>query len=124
MTRPPLMRMDMRIPPLGSRGLLPARAHGDVCLLPVVAVHVDAVVLGHLDPCLREVVAEGLFRGGLLDHLEVESDLGRSLERLLVHDADPLGRRPDERVDLVHLPGLWPFGSVGPLASTMSTHDW
>src|SRR3712207_7051031 len=45
-----------------------------------------------------------LFRS--LDHAELLVDARRPCKRLGIHDPDPERRRPDERVDLVHLPRL------------------
>src|SRR5438067_917679 len=99
--RPPLISTDIAdLPPL-----LAARRHPDGRLLPVLAVDVDALVLQLCDGRLREVVAIRA-RRRLLDHLELLRDLRGPVERALVHDPDAELVRPDERVDLVHLPRL------------------
>src|SRR4051795_12304234 len=99
--RPPLISTDIAdLPPL-----LAARRHLDDGLLPALAVDVDALALQLGDGRLREVVTIGA-RRRLLDHLELLRDRRRAIERGLVHDPDALGVRPDERVDLVHLPRL------------------
>src|SRR2546423_15316599 len=99
--RPPLISTDIAdLPPL-----LAARRPLDDGLLPVLAVDVDALALQLCDSRLRQVVPV-CARGRLLDHLELLCDLRRLVERALVHDPDPELVRPDERVDLVHLPRL------------------
>src|SRR4051812_35128442 len=99
--RPPLISTDIAdLPPL-----LAARRHLDDGLLPALAVDVDALALQLGDGRLREIIAIGA-RRRLLDHLELLRDRGRAIERGLVHDPDALRVRPDERVDLVHLPRL------------------
>src|SRR4029453_15396047 len=99
--RPPLISPDIAdLPPL-----LSARRHLDDGLLPALAVNVDALALQLGDGRLGEIVAVRPGRQ-LVDHLELLRDLGSARERLLVHDPDALRARPDERVDLVHLPGL------------------
>src|SRR5919204_6572303 len=99
--RPPLISTDTAdLPPL-----LASRSDLDGRLLPVLAVDVDALALQLRDCSLGEVVAVRA-RRRLLDHLELLGDLGGAVERGLVHDPDALAVRPDERVDLVHLPRL------------------
>src|SRR5437660_11002295 len=99
--RPPLISTDIAdLPPL-----LAARCDLDGRLLPTLAVDVDALGLQLRDRSLRQVVPV-CARRRLLDHLELLRDLRRLVERALVHDSDPELVRPDERVDLVHLPRL------------------
>src|SRR3954462_9792757 len=99
--RPPLINTDIAdLPPL-----LAAGCDLDDGLLPLLAVDVDALTLELRDGSLGEVVAIGP-RRRLLDHLELFGDLRSAVERRLVHDTDALRVRPDERVDLVHLPRL------------------
>src|SRR5438874_13814438 len=97
--RPLLISTDIAdLPPL-----LAARRDLDGRFLPVLAIHVDALTLELRDGRLRQVVAV-CGRGRLLDHLELLRDLRGAAERALVHDPDAELVRPDERVDLVHLP--------------------
>src|SRR5919205_2011779 len=106
MMRPPRIRTDIaNLPPSARFLLLPARRDLDLGLLPLLAVDVEVLLLQLRDGCLREIVAVRALRG-LLDRLELQGDLRRPRVRLLVHDPDAEPVRPDERVDLVHLPGL------------------
>ena len=80
-------------------------------LVPALGDDVDAadVVSQVLERCLRERVVIGRVRiRRLLDLLVLERDRRGALEVGLVHDPNSEGRRPDERVDLVHLPELVP----------------
>src|SRR3954462_733481 len=106
MTRPPLIRTDMRISPLGRSLLLAARGDRDVLLLPVLAVDVEALGLEHRIRRLGEVGAVRLVTRKLLELAVRLHDARRALVRDRVHDPDPSRRRPDECVDLVHLPRL------------------
>src|SRR6266511_3570374 len=100
--RPPLISTDIAdLPPL-----LTALGHLDDCLLPLLAVDVDALALQLCDRCLGEVVTVGAVARGLLDRAELLGDLRGAGVRRLVHDPDAELVRPDERVDLVHLPLL------------------
>src|SRR5690242_6554326 len=92
----------------GRWQLLASRRHLDDRRLVVLAVHVDAldVVLQVLHRSLRELRVVGLRRRRLLDHLVLQRNRCRRLERCRAHDADALIVWPDELVDLVHLPRL------------------
>src|SRR5207248_878783 len=108
--RPPLISTDIAdLPPL-----LSARRHLDDGLLPALAVDIDALGLQLCDSRFRQVVPV-CARRRLLDHLELLRDLRRLVERALVHDTDPELVRPDERVDLVQLPGLVTLEESRPL---------
>src|SRR6266852_1685154 len=103
--RPPLIRTD--IADLLSRpgSLLPALGDPDFRLLPLLAVDVDAPSLALCHRRFGEVRPVSAGRR-LLDHLELLRDARRPVERLRIHDPDAELVRPDQRVDLVHLPGL------------------
>src|SRR5215210_5091797 len=106
MPRPPLISPDIAPLPSRSRLLLAAGCDLDGLLRPVCTVHVDVIVLELLDAGLRQVGPVRLARRVLLDHGELLGDVGRPLERGLVHDPDAGLVRPRERVDLVQLPAL------------------
>src|SRR3954447_13301921 len=100
MTRPPRIKTDIRFL------LFPAGGAGASGLLPLDAVHVDALLRKQLVRRFREVNAVRRVRRRLLDHLVLQGDLRRADERRAVHHADALRNRPDQRVDLVRLPEL------------------
>src|SRR3954447_5881467 len=100
MTRPPLIRTDMRISPLGRSILLAARGDRDVRLLPVLAVDVEALGLEHRIRRPGEVGAVRRRAGKLLELAVCLHDARRALVRLRGDNPDPPRRRPDERVDL------------------------
>src|SRR5258705_4567533 len=100
--RPPLISTDIAdLPPL-----LPALGHLDDRLLPLLAEHVDALLLQLRNRSFREIGTVGALARRLLDRAELLRDLRRSRIRRLVHDPDPELARPRKRVDLVHLPLL------------------
>src|SRR5437588_4346847 len=101
MMRPPLMSTDIVDLPPSARFLLSARCHFYVRLLPGASVDIDALALQLRHRRLREIRAVRA-RRRLFDHLELLRDPRRAGEGLRVDDPDPLGGRPDERVDLVH----------------------
>src|SRR5438045_8977074 len=120
MTRPPLISKDMlaapfvRNPgtwsaPCGTNqarvyaDLLPARSYGDLDRLVVVAVHVDVRLLQLVERDVGPVVV-GRARRQLLDHAVGLGDVGRACDRRLGRVADAGRVRPDQLVDLVHLP--------------------
>src|SRR5215217_5218841 len=107
MTRPPLRRTELiaDLPPSALR-LLASLGDLDLFFLPTLAGDVDVVVPELVDRILGDVRSVRIIAGRLLDHLAVERDLLRDLPRLRLHDPDALGRRPDQRVDLVQLPAL------------------
>src|SRR5215211_8808799 len=119
--RPPLIRTDMasslpraacgpgRTRCVGARyisPLLAALLQDDNRLLPLLPVHVDALLPERCHGLLREVRSVGGHRRRLLDHLELRCDLVRPLPFGRIHHADAELVWPDERVDLVHLPCL------------------
>src|SRR5437899_12833169 len=108
MMRPPLMSTDIVDLPPSARFLLSSRRDLYGPLLPGAAVDVDALALQLRHRRLREIGAVRA-RRRFLDHLELLRDPRRAGEGLRVDDADPVGGRPDERVDLVHLPRLVAF---------------
>src|SRR3954468_8966344 len=112
MMRPPLISTDICRSPPSARFLLSALVELDLRLLPLLAVDVHALSLELRDGGLGEVGAIGA-RWCLLDHLELPCDLRRSVEGLRIHDPDPELVRPDQRVDLVHLPLLMPTRQCG-----------
>src|SRR5262249_43989523 len=75
-------------------------------LVPALAVRVEPhrLDLGQRRP--REVGAVRRLRGRLLDDLELLGDGRRLRERRRLHQSDPAGVRPGDRVDLVQLPLL------------------
>src|SRR3954464_7867587 len=104
MMRPPLISTDIAsLPSLVA--LLAACGDLDLRLPPLASVDVDVLRLQGGNRGLGDVVAEGVLRRRL-DHLELLRDVDRAVVRPAVHDADAVLVRPDERVDLVHLPGL------------------
>src|SRR5580765_7068222 len=105
MMRPPLISTDICRSPPSARFLLSALVERDLRLLPLLAVDVDALSLQLRDGGLGEVGTIGT-RWCLLDHLELLRDLRRPIERLRIHDPDAELVRPNQRVDLVHLPLL------------------
>src|SRR3989442_6222451 len=105
MTRPPLTRTDMANLPPRAIGLVAAGRDLDRQLVPALAEDVDALLLEHCDRPLGDV-GPVRARRILLDHLELLRDLGRAVEVPSLHDPHAAGSGPDERVDLVHLPGL------------------
>src|SRR6266852_5441657 len=105
MMRPPLIRTDIADLLSSASFLLPSFGDLDLRLLPLLAVHVDALRLQLRDGGLGEVDPISA-RRRLRDHLELLRDLRRSVERRWIGDADAELVRPDQRVDLVHLPTL------------------
>ncbi len=59
-----------------------------------------------VDGRLGEVGPVRVLAGRALDHLAAQGDVVRDLERVRIHDPDPVRGRPDQRVDLVQLPAL------------------
>src|SRR6188768_528599 len=117
MIRPPLIRTDMvllsncggRAGPrshVSFRSLVPAGGDLDLCLLPPLAVDIDALLLERALRGLREVCAVRLVPWYRLQVVVLRRRLGRELVVLRVHQADAERCRPDQRVDLVHLPRL------------------
>src|SRR6266508_3648617 len=106
MTRPPLIRTDIADLPSRSLALLAALGQADDGFLPILAVDVNALFPQRRDGLLREVGAVGGVRRRLADHLELVRDVRGVLERRRVNHAHAELVRPDERVDLVHLPRL------------------
>src|SRR6476646_12034632 len=101
-------RREWRQPRDSTPFLLTAGLQRDRDRLEARAVYVDAadVVLQVLQRRLRQrsVVRAGVLR--LLDHLVLQGDRRRPLEGGRIHDPDAQCVRPDELVDLVHLPQL------------------
>src|SRR4026209_2198393 len=124
MIRPPEINVDTSSPPSVVRrapgrpqpircprlsflaSLLAALLEDDDLLLEALAEHVDALLAQVCDGLLREIRAVGGLRGRLLDDLVGLRDRRCPLELDRVHDPDTELVRPDERVDLVHLPAL------------------
>src|SRR3954465_14138121 len=106
MTRPPLIRTDIADLPfrLLLSALLAARCYVDVQLVPLPSVDVDARALEALERRRLDVRAVRLVARHLLQLAVGGDDLRRPLVGSRIHHADALRRRPDERVDLVHLP--------------------
>src|SRR5213593_4636682 len=103
MTRPPLIRTDIAdLPSLGLL-LLAAGCHLHVRLLPVAAVDVDALQLCERLPRVRVVRRADR---SLLDHPVGLRDLRSLRDRRRRHEPDTARIRPDEGIDLVHLPRL------------------
>src|SRR5439155_8146789 len=118
MMRPPLINTDIAYLLPSASFLFPALGDFDLRLLPLLAVDVDALRLQLGDGGLGEVDPVGA-RRRLVDHLELLRDLRRPAERLRIGDPDPELVRPDQGVDLVHLPAL----ISGPEAWTVPEHD-
>src|SRR5262245_51282982 len=129
MILPPLIRTDTsrHLPSGGLRTLwvspepsrlrlFAAELQLDDSLLESLAIHIDALLLEVRDRLLGQVRAVGSPLGGLVDHLVRVRDLRRLRELLRIHDTDPELVRPDERVDLVHLPCLMAARQRGALA--------
>src|SRR5512133_2039403 len=105
MMRPPLIRTDTADLLSSASLLLPVLGDLDLRLLPLLAVHVGALSLELRHGCLGEVGPVSA-RRRILDHAELLRDARRPVERLWIRDPDPELVRPDQRVDLVHLPAL------------------
>src|SRR5690349_10194908 len=117
MTRPPLISTDMRTllprtpdralgrPGPESTRLLSAWCDGDRDRLVALAVHVHTLGLEGGNSLPRPGVVRRS-HGRLLDHAVLLRDLRRVRDRRRRHEADPARVRPDELVDLVHLPEL------------------
>src|SRR3954470_2229181 len=102
MMRPPLISTDIA----GLPSLLAAGRDLDVGFLPLLAVDVDTLLLQLGNRRLGQVSAVRAVARGLLDRAELLGDLRGACVCSLVHDPDAELVRPDERVDLVHLPPL------------------
>src|SRR5580765_2543154 len=118
MMRPLLIRTDIADLLSSASFLLPALGELDLRLLPLLAVHVDALRLQLRDGGLGEVDSVGP-RRRLVDDLELLRDPRRATERFRIGDSDPEPIRPDERVDLVHHPLLVSTGQ----RRTVLQHD-
>src|SRR5439155_21692036 len=107
MMRPPLINTDIAYLLPSASFLFAALGDFDLRFLPLLAVDVDALRLQLRDGGLGEVDPIGA-RRRLVDHLELLRDLRRPAERGGRGDPDTELVRPDQRVDLVHLPLLVP----------------
>src|SRR2546428_10794192 len=105
MMRPPLINTDIAYLLPSASFLFPALGDFDLRLLPLLAVDVDALRLQLRDGGLGEVDPVGT-RRRFPDHLELLRDPRGPAERLRIGDPDTELARPDQRVDLVHLPAL------------------
>ena len=94
--------------PSAAESLLPSGRHLDVRLLPRPAVDVQMLFLDSGLSGLRDVSSIGLVAGHLLQLVVPRGRFGRERVVLGVHQPNALRRGPDQRVDLVQLPGLVP----------------
>src|SRR2546430_10018901 len=106
MMRPPLISTDIADLLSRSLVLLPARGHVDLRLLPATARDVDTLAPKRRIRSLRQIGSICLVSRKLLQLPVGLDDLRRSGVIRRVHDPDPELARPDECVDLVHLPRL------------------
>src|SRR5947208_12306486 len=106
MMRPPLISTDIADLLSSVSFLLPARGHVDLGLLPGAAGDVDALAPERRIRGPRQIGSVRLVARELLQLAVRLNDLGRPGVIRRVHDPDPELGRPDERIDLVHLPRL------------------
>src|ERR671935_1488076 len=109
MMRPPRIRTDIADLPPSARCLFPTRCDRDLGLLPLAAVDVDALLLQNRVRGAREIGAVRLVPGDPLELVVLCRRLRGELVDLRINDPDAQLVRPDEGVDLVHLPRLVPL---------------
>src|SRR4051794_15949785 len=85
--------------------LVAARRHGDRALREARALRVDGAP-ERIERLLGEIVPERSSGRVLLQYAVLLGNRDRLIPELLVGDPDPGRRRPDQGVDLIHLPGL------------------